>query len=80
MGFEFVEYKTSGDANTAIKHAQLQLDGHQLELKQDGHKDSEQQSDTKDSQKLQETSKLLVRNVQAVKKSIARKCLALLVN
>ena len=67
MGFGFVEYKTSGDANNAIKQLQHKLlDGHQLELKLSHKKmakDSEQQSDTKDSQKLQETSKLLVRNV-----------------
>ena len=67
MGFGFVEYKTCGDANNAIKQLQHKLlDGHQLELKLSHKKvakDSEQESDTKDSQKLQETSKLLVRNV-----------------
>ena len=68
MGFGFVEYKTYSDASKAIKQLQHKLlDGHQLELKL-SHKritknPEQQQSESKDSHKLQETSKLLVRNV-----------------
>ena len=68
MGFGFVEYNTYNDATDAIKQLQHKLlDGHQLELKL-SHKritknPEQQQSERKDSHKLQETSKLLVRNV-----------------
>lgn len=67
MGFGFVEYKTYNDATNAIKQLQHKLlDGHQLELKL-SHKritrTSEQGDTSNDSEKLQETTKLLVRNV-----------------
>ena len=67
MGFGFVEYESYNDATKSIKLLQHKLlDGHQLELKLSHKrltKTSDQQEDTNDSQKLQETSKLLVRNV-----------------
>ena len=67
MGFGFVEYKAYNDATKAIKQLQHKLlDGHQLELKLSHKrltKASDKQDDAEDSHKLQETSKLLVRNV-----------------
>lgn len=67
MGFGFIEYETCGDATNAIKQLQHKiLDGHQLELKLSHKKiakSSEEQQSDMDSQKVQETSKLLVRNV-----------------